>query len=151
MPDLQTIINFGGYLIAAGLAVFSLFNSQWKQRQKDVDSTATNLINNLKTTVDIQEKTIAKIQKENSEHIVKRDAELKDLSAKLHELSGRNKVLEDLFKGRDPAMKAFFEDAPVILQIAKENNKLATDNSKAIHDLTEQIMGLVEVLKIKNS
>ena len=159
----QPFIENTGWIIAGALALAGVFNAKFRERRRESDETATNLINNLRTTVEVQEKSIAKMQHDMDEHTKQRDIEIKDLRDKVHNLSGRNSVLEDLFKGRDPAMQLFLKDAPNLMTIARQNNiliseqndlavknnDLAVKNSEAITALTNKMTELVSSLITK--
>lgn len=150
MPSIEMILTIGGYLLAGIVALFGYMNPMWRQRHTEADEVSDRLVNNLKLTVEAQEKSMEKMQKEMAEHSRRRDAEIKELNQKVHELQGRNGVLEDLFKGRDPSMKAFFEEAPQILVIAKENNELVKNTNLQVGNLAQAIEGLVKELKGRN-
>ncbi len=122
---LGSVVTFGGYGIAGIFALVQMYSKSNQKRVSDNDQTATNLINNLKTTVDLQEKAI----KENK-------ALLDKTTKELHQMEGRNSVLESLFNGSENSILAFLKQAPVLMDIAKENHELATANNKAITDLT---------------
>ena len=143
----QIIPNIG-WVLAGAFALLGMFNSKQRERRRDDDITAANLINTLKTTVDIQEKAIAKMRTDMEEHTRQRDVEIKELRDKVHNLSGRNGVLEDLFKGRDPGMQNFLKEAPMLMDIARENNGLAKETSKALVNLTNTIEHLVSRLPV---
>ena len=70
-----------------------------------------------------------------------RDVEMKQMRDSLNHLQGRNAVLEELFKGRDPQMQNFLKDAPQLIQLAKAN-------SEAIEHLTNKISEFLEAMKI---
>lgn len=133
--DITTILTIIGWVIVGGLALYGVFNTQQKAREKESDQTAANLINNLKTTVDVQEKEILRL----------RDKEVTQGKEIAH-LSGQLAMLERVVQGRDPAMQQFLKDAPALFQIARENNGLAKANSEAVTALTNSITILVESL-----
>lgn len=133
--DFTTIITVGGWTIAGGLALYGVFNTQQRAREKESDQTASNLITNLRTTVDLQEKELTRLRD-------KETAQGKEIA----HLSGQLAMLERVVQGRDPAMQAFLKDAPGLFQIARENNGLAKANSEAITALTSSITLLVEAL-----
>lgn len=132
-------MNFLPYLEAAGwvvagiLVVIGLFNRQTKQNRKDDDETASNLISNLKTTVDLQEKTINSL-----------NAKMEITNKELHQMQGRNSVLESLFNGNENSILAFLKQAPKLLEIAEDNNKLTKENFTATTNLTTAIAELVK-------
>ena len=141
-------LNLAGWVVAGGFGLYGIFNKKQRERRIDDDQTASNLITNLKTSLDIQEKTITKMQSDMEMHSKARDVQIKELSEKVHNLTGRNGILEDLFKGRDPAMQNFLKDAPILMTIAHENNGLAKETSGALVNLTQTIQSLVERLPV---
>lgn len=119
-------------MIAGLLAIVGIFNYQSKQRRVDDDTTANNLINNLKSTTELQEKEINTLRGKEIEQ-----------GKEIAHLQGQVKVLSDILQGRDPAMQEFLKHAPELVTIARENNGLAKANSEAMTNLTKAITGLV--------
>ena len=64
--------------------------------------------------------------------------------SQLDHFKGRNAVLEELFKGRDPQMQAFLKDAPTLMEIAQSNNQLAKATNESVGSLADAVRELVE-------
>ena len=133
--NIATLGTAGGWIIAGILAIVGMFNLQWRARRADDDKTASNLIANLKTTTELQEKEITVLRGKEIEQ-----------GREIAHLQGQVKVLTEVLQGRDPAMKAFLDRAPELMTIAHENNGLAKANADAITNLTKAITGLIEKL-----
>lgn len=134
-----TVLGLGGYAVF-GVMTFTGFFKKDDSRRKESDTIADTLISRLQAQV-------TQMQKDMDEHAVMRDTEIKTLRSQVDHLSGRNSVLEDLFKGRDPAMQVFFKDAPKLFDIAHENNGLAKENAQAIQNLTGTMAKFVDTLQ----
>jgi len=126
---LGTALTFGGYVIAGGFAVSGFFNRQQRSRRADNDLTATNLINNLKTTTEVQEKEIDLLR-----------AKEIDQGKQIANMQGQIKVLSDILQGRDPAMQKFLSDAPEVARLAAENILIAKNTASIVADLAEKRM-----------
>lgn len=136
-PELFTI---GGWVIAGCLGIVGMFSIQNRQRRQADDSVSTNLIQNLRTTADMQEKEIMRL----------RDKEVaygKDVA----HLQGQLKMLTEIMQGRDPAMQAFLKTAPDLIAIVRENNTLAKEQQVAMTDLTKKLGQLVTILTPKTA
>jgi len=134
----------GGWVIAGVFGVIGIFNRQARERRKEDESVATNLINNLQKTVDLQEDTMKKMRLEMDAHTKERNEEIKGIRDQMSHLQGRNAVLEELFKGRDPAMQAFLKDAPMLLEITKKDHELIEESMKSITGLSATMSKFVE-------
>lgn len=145
---IKEVIVYAGWAMAGLFAIAGYFNKENKQRESDGDKTASNLINNLKDTVGIQEKTIAKLQADMDAHTKARDVEIKQLQSDLNHLKGRNGLLEELFKGQDPDMQKFFNEAPELLILTKETHELAKNNAEMLAGLTQSMQIFVD--KVSN-
>lgn len=119
------IIGFGGYIVGGAFAVYGIFDMRARTLRTANEETARNLIANLQATVTQQEKVAAKQEKD-----------LGNLRDQLNHMSGRNSVLEDILKGRDPAMAAVFKEAPAIFEIARQNHAMSKSTNEAIVKLT---------------
>lgn len=126
------ILTIGGWIIAGVLAVVGVFNKQSRERRREDEDVASNLIKNLQTTVEVQEKTIAKMQETMEKHTKERNEEMQKLRDQMTHISGRNSMLEDLFKGRDPQMQAFLKEAPMLVEIIKADHELIEENTKML-------------------
>lgn len=123
---------------AGALAVFGVFNTTMRARRREDDQTASNLIQNLKTTTELQDKEITRL----------RDKETQQGKEIAH-LQGQLKVLTEIMQGRDPQMQQFLKSAPELIEIARENNGLAKEQSKAMTELTTSIAALVAAITPK--
>ena len=135
MEIFQTILTIGGYCIAGGFALISLFGNSKKKLNEEDDQTASRLISNLKSTVDLQEKTLKKIEEDNRAHTKARDEEIRILRTDLDHLRGRNGLLEELFKGQNPDMQRFFKESPKLIEISHSNNDLLKQSIEATNSL----------------
>lgn len=141
-----TLITLGGYAMAAILFIVAQFDKARREREQADDATASRLITNLKTTTELQEKEMERMRGEMASHKKERDEEIKGLTEKVNHMGGRNAVLEDLFKGRDPAMQVFLKDAPTLIALTKETNELAKGGNKSLDALTATLTRFVEAL-----
>lgn len=140
------ILGFGGYAIVGALVVLGFFKKD-DSRRTESDSIADTLINRLQQTVEQQTKDIARMQFDMDRHTKDRDEQIRKLSDELQHMKGRNSVLEDLFKGRDPAMQAFLKDAPALFDVAKENNGLAREMAQGLGSLEGTLSRFIETLQ----
>lgn len=138
-----TILALGGYVLAGVFAFGGLMDRQSKSRNKESDDLADTLINRLKQTVEQQTKDIEKMDQNFKTQSIKRDSEIMKLQTDLSHLQGRNAVLEDLFKGRDPAMQAFLKEAPDMIAGVRENNQLVKGTVTAVKEMAEAVKSLV--------
>lgn len=136
-------MTIGGWIIAGTLGLVGLFDRGKRERRKEDDQVASNLIKNLQTTSDLQEKKITKMQEDMAAHSKERDKEVQTLREELKHLTGRNSMLEDLFKGRDPQMQAFLKDAPLLIELAKKDHELIEQSSAAVTTLVEAMSKLI--------
>ncbi len=130
--SLLPLLNLAGWIVAGAIGVFGVFNGQWRQRRAEDDSTATNLINNLRTTTELQEKEIVALRAKEVEQ-----------GREIAHLQGQVKILSEVMQGRDPAMQKFLTDAPTLMTIAKENNGLAKETAHALNGLADAITAFV--------
>lgn len=137
MSTFLSIMAVFGWIIAGGLSTFGILDSQKRSRREDEDKVAQNLITNLKLTTEEQDKTIKKMQADIAQHTKERDVEMKELAALVNHLQGRNSILEELFKGRNPKLDEFFKEAPSIFEITKENNEMSKSMQQSMKILTE--------------
>lgn len=143
MIDLQNIAAIGELItliVVAGSAAWYAFFNQRKSQQATDDDIASKLINNLKLTVDQQEKTIGGLT-----------TKLDTTTKELHQMQGRNTVLEQLFNGSEGSILSFLKEAPKLTLIAEENNALAKKTSNDIKSLIASIDRLVTVLAPKSA
>lgn len=142
-----SILGFAGYVVAGIFAFRGQWDTASKTKQSEERQLSDDLIKRLQQTVDQQAKDLEKMRDDMKEHTRVRDLEVKDLRDKVKHLEGRNGVLEDLFRGRDPAMQTFLRDAPKLIEIAHANNALAKENSDALTHLTTTIASFVDTLQ----
>lgn len=127
-----TLLGFGGYALVGIFAVLGYFNGTVSSRRKESDSLADGLISRLKETVDQQQKTMDAT-----------NVRLDQTTKELHQMQGRNGMLEELFKGRDPAMQTFLQAAPRLIEIANENNVLAKATSTSVAAMADALTGFM--------
>ena len=137
---ISAALSIGGYVIAGILFVLGLFNKQAASRRVADDTISTNLITNLQTTCNLQEKEITTLREKEVEQ-----------GKEIAHLQGQVKTLSDLMQGRDPAMQSFLGGAPELMRIAAENNKLALATSQSVKDLTGAVHALVGLLTPKSA
>ena len=139
MTDLFTSSGIVGLLavagwIIAGIFVFvGIFGKGYGERRRESDELADGLIKRLKETVDQQSRDIELLKTQMIEQ-----------KSQLDHFKGRNAVLEELFKGRDPQMQAFLKDAPTLMEIAQSNNQLAKATNESVGSLADAVRELVE-------
>lgn len=141
-----TLLAFGGYAMFGIFAAFGYFNRQDTTRTKESDQLADTLIKRLQQTVDQQAKDLARMDTDMKAHTEKRDVEIKKLQGDLSHLTGRNSVLEDLFKGRDPGMQMFLKEAPELIRVAQENNVLGKSTAVSVKIMADAMTTLIEHL-----
>lgn len=141
---IATIATLGGWAAFGVLAIVGLFSNQRRKRNIEDDQTAANLIANLRTTVDVQEKTIAQMRTDATVREKESREETHALRDQLNQMIGRNTFLEELFKGRDPLQQKMFEQAPAIFELVKDNHKMSQENGVAIANLTTAITELIK-------
>lgn len=138
------IFTLGGWAVAGVFIIIGFFGQSSKLRREEADKLADGLIQRLNQTVEQQTKDIAKMQADMEAHTKSRDEEIRKLSDDLKHMQGRNAVLEELFKGRDPQMQAFLKDAPMLMEIAQSNNQLAKATNESVGSLADAVRELVE-------
>lgn len=141
---LGTVAPFLGWFAFGVLAVIGLFNKSRRVQRLEDDQTASNLITNLRTTVDVQEKTINQMQVDAAKKDKESREETHALRDQLNQLVGRNTILEELFKGRDPKQDEFFKQAPDVFKIMRETHTLVQQQTNATVHLTEAITKLID-------
>lgn len=141
------ILEIAGFAVMGILVFTGAFSGKTRERRTEADDLSDKLITRLQQTVDQQAKDLDKMREDMNEHTKARDAEVKELRDQLKHLQGRNGVLEDLFKGRDPQMQMFLKDAPELMTIARANNSLAKENSEAITHLTQKLAQFIDTLQ----
>lgn len=125
-----------GWTIAGFFVVMGIFGSKNSERRRESDVLADGLIQRLKETVEQQSKDIAELQ-----------TQMVNQQAELNHVKGRNAVLEDLFKGRDPSMQQFLSDAPTLMEIARENNGLAKEMGNGLSKLEGTLARFIDTLQ----
>lgn len=142
-----TVLGFGGYALVGLLAILGYFKKGSDDRRSEETKLADGLITRLQQTVDQNAKDMLKMQADMEKHTKDRDEQIRKLSDDLKHMQGRNSVLEDLFKGRDPAMQAFLKDAPSLIGIARENNGLAKEMAQGLGSLESTLAKFVDTLQ----
>ncbi len=123
---LGTIVGSGGYIIAGVLVVLGMFGMGARDRRSESDKVASDLINNLKLTVE-------QLEKAN----VAMTARLDQTTKELHLMQGRNEMLERLFNGAEGSILSFLKQAPSLVEMIKDNNALSHQNNAALTTLTD--------------
>jgi uncharacterized coiled-coil protein SlyX len=129
---LLTIFGYAGWGIAGVFGIIGLFDRSARARRQEDDATASNLITNLRTTTDLQEKEIGVLRAKEIEQ-----------GKEIAHLQGQVKTLSEIMQGRDPSMQSFFKEAPELLVMVKENNQSAKESAAAIVSLTNALTKLV--------
>ncbi|MDE2022414.1 MAG: hypothetical protein KGI71_05900 [Patescibacteria group bacterium] len=127
------ILTISGWAVAGFFVFLGFFGGGSKARREEAEKLADGLIQRLNQTVDQQGKDIEMLK-----------TQLIDHKSQIDHFKGRNAVLEELFKGRDPQMQAFLKDAPHLMEIAQSNNELANSTNKAVGSLADAVRELVE-------
>lgn len=142
--DISGLLEFGGWVVAGIFVLLGMFGVSSKARRDENDSLTQNLITNLTTTVETQKVDIASLRSAMTQHTVERQAQITTLTNKITHLEGRNSLLEDLFKGRDPDMQQAVKRSPQMFAMIEETNKLVKDGQLALTSLTKTIEDLVK-------
>jgi len=112
---LTVLLTLGGWVIAGVLAFVGILDRATRQRRKEDDNTASNLIQNLKTTTELQEKEIVTLRSKEVEQ-----------GKEIAHMQGQMKVLSEILQGRDPDMQAHMElgkhNAEVLALLAQTMN-----------------------------
>jgi len=135
---LTNIVMFGGYIIAGVLVVLGMFGMQVRQRRGESDTVASTLINNLQASL--------KLTEDNLKTTMGR---LDTTTKELHQMQGRNTVLEQLFNGSEGSILSFLKQAPELMRVAKENHEISQTNAAELKQLTTSINLLVTALTPK--
>ena len=130
------ILGLGGYVFAGIFAFRGQWDKKTKEKQEEDRKLSDNLIQRLQQTVDQQVKDMDEMKRQMASQ---RD--------EIKHFQGRNAVLEELFKGRDPAMQNFLKDAPNLMDIARENNGLARENMQGLKKLEDTLAKFVNTLQ----
>lgn len=130
-----TILSWAGWIIAGALGLVGLFDKQRRNNEADDDKTASNLINNLRTTTELQEKELVSLRSKEVEQ-----------GKQIAHLEGQVKVLSEIFQGRDPATQAFLKEIPALVLGIKESNGMAKEQGKAIELLTNTMSSFLTTI-----
>lgn len=141
------ILGLGGYVIAGILAFLGIFNVQLNSRRKENEALTNELITKLDRKVKDQAEEIELVRQQTKDHAIERDNQIRALQDDIKTLSGKNELLENLFKGRDPIMQTVFKEAPEIFAIARENNIYSKANNVALTELTQTIKDFIATLR----
>lgn len=136
----MSILGIGGYFIVGLFVFLGLFKKNKDERAKQADNIADTLIARL-------QERVKQLEEDMAEHTKMRDDQIQKLQSTVDHLTGRNAVLEELFKGRDPAMQTFLKEAPTLITIARENNGLAKEVSQGLTSLENTLMKFVDTLQ----
>lgn len=116
IQNITTVASVLAIAIVGALYFFGWLGGKENDRRKEADDVADTLINRLKEQV-------SQMATDMAEHTRSRDAEIKDLRTRVDHLTGRNSMLEDLFKGRDPLMQDFYKKAPKLIESVAKNGE----------------------------
>ena len=129
--DLQTIgaileitAVIVGILGAAWYAFFGAKNNQEAQGQ----AVSRNLIDNLQTSLDLT------------------NVKLETTTKELHQMQGRNSVLEDLFKGNEGSIISTLKMIPELVASIRDSNAIAKSNADSVAKMATGIAELVGAL-----
>lgn len=142
------VLGLGGYAVVGFLAVFGYFKKD-DGRRKESDDLADTLIERLQQTVNQQTKDLAKMQVDMEHHTKDRDEQIRKLSDDLKHMQGRNSILEDLFKGRDPGMQDFLKNAPELLSTTRETSVGLQNLEATLRHFVDTLQPLLIHLEIK--
>lgn len=140
-------VALSGYVVAGVFAFRGQWDAASKQKREEADKLADGLITRLQQTVEQQSKDLETMKGEMDRHTKERNAEVQQLRDDLKHLQGRNSVLEDLFKGRDPAMQSFFKDAPKLFDMAETNHGLINETNAEIKNLAQTLAKFVDAIQ----
>lgn len=126
---LLNMFELAGWLVAGIIGFIGIFNKQRQTRRVEDDQVANNLIANLRTTTDLQEKELEKLRTKEVEN-----------GKEIAHLQGQVKVLSEILQGRDPATKEIMSQIPEIYKIGTHNGesieKLTTTMTEFMKQLT---------------
>lgn len=137
--DINTVLSLlglGGYIIGGVFALRGQWDKASKAKDAQADELGDKLIQRLQQTVD-------QYGKDNAALAQKLDQTTKEL----HQMQGRNQVLEELFNGSESSIMAFLKQAPKLMQIADENNNLAKDTNTAIEHMAATFAKFIDNLQ----
>jgi ABC-type transporter Mla subunit MlaD len=137
--DLGTILSMlglAGYVIAGVFAFRGQWDKSSKNKDAEADALSDKLIQRLQQTVDQSEKSVATLS-----------AKLEQTTKELHQMQGRNQVLESLFNGSENSIMAFLKQAPVLVKMTGESNQLAKDTSASIDHLASTFAKFIDNLQ----
>lgn len=137
---MQSLLEYGGYIVAGILVVLGIFGVQVRQRRAEDDDVSTKLITNLQASLTLTEKNLKET-----------NVKLDETTKQLHLMQGRNTVLEELFNGSENSILSFLKQAPELVLFAKENHTLSQKNAEDISALTSSIQDLVKALTPKSA
>lgn len=124
------IIAVGGVLVFTGA-----IGGKAREIKDESDAVAQRLIENYKLTVDNQDKKIRELT----------DREIVSGKAIAH-LEGQVKTLTEILQGKDPKMQSFLNNAPGLLDLAKETSEATKQQAVSLAALTSAIEKLINNL-----
>lgn len=130
-------MSVAGWVIAGALGLAGVFNMQRQQRRRDDDQTASNLITNLKTTADLQDKELVSLRTKEVEQ-----------GKEIAHLQGQIKVLTDILQGRDPKTLATLEQIPLIYTAAMKNGESIEKLTRAMADFMASFQKALEAKQV---
>lgn len=129
---LGAFFTIGGWVVAGIFVVLGFFGRGEASRRAENDKLADSVISRQKEDNEQKGKQIAALT-----------IDLEQTKKDLHQLQGRNTLLEELFKGRDPAMQTFLATAPRLIQIAEDNNNLAKATNASVGQMATALTELM--------
>lgn len=124
----SSVFAIAGWIAAGALALIGYFDRQRRVRRADDDQVASNLITNLKTTADLQEKELVALRGKEVEQ-----------GKEIAHLQGQVKVLAEILQGRDPDTKAILGQIPDIAKIAKHNGEAIEKLTNTMNQFMEKL------------
>lgn len=133
----MTALAFTGFLVSGVFVTLGYLGMGTRDRRKESEGLADTLISRLKETVDQQTDTIASLS-----------SKLDVTTKELHQMQGRNSVLEGLFNGSETSIIASLKLVPELLRVANESNQLAKDTSNSVGQMAKALGDLLQRIDI---
>lgn len=141
--ELKDYLELGGWVIAGIFAVIGMFSFTTKSRRVENDQLTTNLINNLTKTVETYKEENANLKTQMEKNASERDAQILKLQTDFSHLAGRNSLLEELFKGRDPKQEAAYSEIPKMSATVTATNESVGELADLIKTFINTVTPLI--------